>query len=107
MYWLQGYKLERNAQLIKVRFDDVGTLAAGDKVNVSGVHRGKVNRLTLGEYGVEVELLIYRDLFRFLRLATPDASYWACTSSSCAPGPSCVSIQPSCLLVVVEIAPEQ
>lgn len=62
LYWLQGYKLERNSQLIRVRFDDVGTLAVGDKVTISGVHRGKVNRLTLREGGVEVELLIYRDV---------------------------------------------
>jgi len=62
LYWLQGYKLERNSQLLRVRFDDVGTLAVGDKVTVSGVHKGKVNRLTLTEGGVEVELLIYRDV---------------------------------------------
>lgn len=62
LYWLQGYKLERNSQLIRVRFDDVGTLAVGDKVTVSGVHKGKVNQLTLTEDGVEVELLIYRDV---------------------------------------------
>ncbi len=62
LYWLQGYKLERNSQLIRVRFDDVGTLAVGDKVTVSGVHKGKVNHLRLTEDGVEVELLIYRDV---------------------------------------------
>lgn len=62
LYWLQGYKLERNSQLIRICFGDVGTLAVGDKVTVSGVHRGKVNRLTLTEDGVEVELLIYRDV---------------------------------------------
>ncbi len=62
LYWLQGYKLERNSQLVRVRFDDVGTLAVGDMVTVSGVHRGKVNRLTLTEGGVNVELLIYRDV---------------------------------------------
>ncbi len=62
LYWLQGYKLERNSQLIRVRFDDVGTLSVGDRVTVSGVHKGKVNRLRLTEDGVEVELLIYRDV---------------------------------------------
>jgi len=62
LYWLQGYKLERNSQLIRVRFEDVGTLAIGDKVTVSGVHKGKVNRLTLTEGGVDVELLVYRDV---------------------------------------------
>jgi phospholipid/cholesterol/gamma-HCH transport system substrate-binding protein len=62
LYWLQGYKLERNSQLIRVCFGDVGTLAVGDKVTVSGVHRGKVNGLTLTAKGVEVELLVYRDV---------------------------------------------
>ncbi|MFQ6008746.1 MAG: MlaD family protein [Candidatus Zixiibacteriota bacterium] len=62
LYWLQGYKLERNSQAIRVRFDDVGTLAVGDRVTVSGVHKGKVNGLRLTEGGVEVELLIYRDV---------------------------------------------
>ena len=62
LYWLQGYKLERNAQLIRVRFRDVGTLAAGDRVTVSGVHRGKVKDLKLTPEGVLVDLLLYRDV---------------------------------------------
>ncbi len=62
LYWLQGYKLERNATRIKVRFTDVGSLAVGDNVTVSGVHKGKVNRLTLTPDGVQVELLVYRDV---------------------------------------------
>lgn len=62
LYWLQGYKLERNAQKITVRFSDVGTLAVGDKVTVSGVHRGKVNRLELTDNGVLVDILLYKDV---------------------------------------------
>ena len=62
LYWLQGYKLERNAQQIMVLYDDVGTLSVGDKVTVSGVHKGKVNRLELTGKGVLVELLIYQDV---------------------------------------------
>jgi phospholipid/cholesterol/gamma-HCH transport system substrate-binding protein len=62
LYWLQGYKLERNAQKVNVLFKDVGTLSVGDRVTVSGVHRGKVNRLSLTERGVQVELLLYRDV---------------------------------------------
>jgi len=62
LYWLQGYKLERNAQKITVRFSDVGTLAVGDKVTVSGVHRGRVNRLELTESGVLVDILLYKDV---------------------------------------------
>jgi len=62
LYWLQGYKLERNAQKVNVLFKDVGTLSVGDRVTVSGVHRGKVNRLSLTDRGVQVELLLYRDV---------------------------------------------
>ena len=62
LYWLQGYKLERNARLVRVKFIDVGSLSEGDRVTVSGVLKGKVNRLTLTEGGVLVELLIYQDV---------------------------------------------
>ncbi len=62
LYWLQGYKLERNAQKIRVMFADVGTLAVGDRATVSGVHKGKVNNLELTSNGVQVELLLYRDV---------------------------------------------
>jgi phospholipid/cholesterol/gamma-HCH transport system substrate-binding protein len=62
LYWLQGYKMERNAQRVRVVFDDVGTLSAGDRVTVSGVHKGKVDNLRLTDEGVLVELLIYQDV---------------------------------------------
>lgn len=62
LYWLQGYKLERNAQIINVRFNDVGTLAPGDKVTVSGVRRGRVSELFLTDRGVLVKLLLYKDV---------------------------------------------
>lgn len=62
LYWLQGYKLEQNAQTIWVMFDDVGTLSIGDRVTVSGVHRGKVDNLELVDGGVLVKILLYRDV---------------------------------------------
>jgi len=62
LYWLQGYKLERNAQRVVVLFDDVGTLSVGDRVTVSGVRKGKVNALHLTDHGVEVDLLLFRDV---------------------------------------------
>ncbi|RME24251.1 MAG: MCE family protein [Candidatus Zixiibacteriota bacterium] len=62
LYWLQGYKLEVNAQKVYVRFNDVGALAVGDPVMVLGVHKGKVNHLSLVEDGVKVELLMYKDV---------------------------------------------
>ncbi len=62
MYWLQGYRLERNSQLIRVQFADVGSLAVGDKVTVSGVSRGKVKAFDLTDNGVLVEILLSRDV---------------------------------------------
>jgi phospholipid/cholesterol/gamma-HCH transport system substrate-binding protein len=62
LYWLEGYKLARNSQLIRVKFDDVGTLAIGDKVTVSGVHKGKVEDFDLMDDAVVVQLLISRDV---------------------------------------------
>ncbi|MDH3890598.1 MAG: MlaD family protein [candidate division Zixibacteria bacterium] len=62
LYWLQGYKLKANSQRVLVLFDDVGTLAAGDGVTVSGVRKGKVNDLRLTPQGVEVELWLSQDV---------------------------------------------
>lgn len=62
LYWLRDYQLERNAQVVTVRFADVGTLEVGDKVTVSGVRAGKVNGLKLTENGVLVELLLSQDV---------------------------------------------
>jgi len=62
LYWLQGYKLKMNSRLVQVVFDDVGTLAIGDKVTVSGVRKGKVNALELMPDGVRVELQLNRDV---------------------------------------------
>lgn len=62
LYWLQGYRLERNSQLVKVMFDDVGALSIGDRVTVSGVRKGKVKDMVLHDRGVEVELQLYQDV---------------------------------------------
>lgn len=62
LYWLQDYRMEQNAVRVKVRFDDVGTLAVGDRATVSGVRKGKVNKLQLTDNGVVVELMLARDV---------------------------------------------
>lgn len=62
LFWLQQYHLTNNAKVLKVHFDDVGTLAVGDKVTVSGVHKGKVNKMKLVPGGVEVELIVSADV---------------------------------------------
>lgn len=62
VYWLQGYKLERNSQIIRVRFNDAGALAVGDQVTVSGILNGKVQNLRLSDDGVVVELRVWKDV---------------------------------------------
>ena len=62
LYWLQSYKLRSDTQKIKVRFQDVGTLSVGDRVTVSGVRKGKVDRLQLTDKGVLVTLLVGGDV---------------------------------------------
>lgn len=62
VYWLQGYKLERNSQIIRVRFDDAGALSVGDQVTVSGILKGKVQKLELSGEGVVVELRVWKDV---------------------------------------------
>ena len=54
--------MTNNANVLKVHFDDVGTLAVGDKVTVSGVHKGKVNKMRLEQGGVEVDLVLSSDV---------------------------------------------
>jgi len=62
LYWLEGMRLEQNTRTLQVRFNDVGTLAVGDKVTVSGVHKGKVDGLELTADGVMVSLRIERGI---------------------------------------------
>jgi phospholipid/cholesterol/gamma-HCH transport system substrate-binding protein len=62
IYWLRDYQLERNSRVVDVFFENVGTLAVGDRVHVSGVRRGKVDDLHLVPGGVEVKLLLSMDV---------------------------------------------
>lgn len=62
LYWLEGMRLSQNIRSLQVKFNDVGTLAIGDRVTVSGVHKGKVDDLQLTPYGVRVELHLERDV---------------------------------------------
>jgi phospholipid/cholesterol/gamma-HCH transport system substrate-binding protein len=62
LYWLEGYRLDSDTQRFKVRFDDVGTLSVGDRVTVSGVRKGKVDKLSLTDSGVVVELVLDEDV---------------------------------------------
>ncbi len=62
LYWLQGVQLTSNSRVVRVLFDDVGTLSIGDKVTVSGVYKGKVDGMDLTDKGVVVTLFIARDV---------------------------------------------
>ncbi len=62
LYWLEGHRLRMNARMIDLSFRDVGALAIGDRVTVSGVQKGKVNDLTLTRRGVLVQLQLQRDV---------------------------------------------
>jgi len=62
IYWLRDYQLERNSRTVNVFFENVGTLAVGDRVHISGVRRGKVDNIRLVEGGVEVTLLLALDV---------------------------------------------
>ena len=62
IFWLRDYQLEKNSKIVQVRFDDVGTLAEGDKITVYGVRMGKVKKLELDGSGVVVDLLIDQEV---------------------------------------------
>ena len=62
LYWLRDYQLEKNSRIVTVLFNDVGTLEIGDKVNVSGVRKGKVSDVRLTDDGVEVDLFLSTDV---------------------------------------------
>lgn len=62
IFWLRDYQLEHNATKVTVIFDDIGTLSVGDRVNVSGMRMGKVNDLKLTNQGVEVHLLLSKEV---------------------------------------------
>lgn len=62
LFWLMQYEFTGDANVVRVYFDDVGMLAVGDKVTVSGVHKGKVSKMLLEPGGVEVELVLQSDV---------------------------------------------
>jgi phospholipid/cholesterol/gamma-HCH transport system substrate-binding protein len=60
--WIQGYRFGKNNYRIEVLFDEVGSLAKGDPVMVSGIKKGKVRDLSLTEDGVRVEIVLSNDV---------------------------------------------
>jgi phospholipid/cholesterol/gamma-HCH transport system substrate-binding protein len=60
--WVQGYRFSKDNFEVRVVFDEVGSLANGDPVMVSGIRKGKVRDLKLVEEGVEVLLVLSNDV---------------------------------------------
>jgi len=60
--WIQGYRFGKNNYKVSVLFDEVGSLAKGDPVMVSGIRKGKVYDLALTESGVKVILILSNDV---------------------------------------------
>ncbi|MFH2036324.1 MAG: MlaD family protein [Candidatus Zixiibacteriota bacterium] len=56
--WIQGYRFNKDNYRFNVIFDEVGSLAKGDPVMVSGIRMGRVLDLGLIDEGVEVELVV-------------------------------------------------
>ncbi|MCX6825969.1 MAG: MlaD family protein [candidate division Zixibacteria bacterium] len=60
--WIQGYRFGKNNYRVSVLFDEVGSLAKGDPVMVSGIKKGKVKDLFLIEDGVKVDIILSKDV---------------------------------------------
>jgi len=60
--WIQGYRFGKENYRLSVRFDEVGSLAKGDPVMVSGIRMGKVVDLKLSEGKVKVFLTLSNEV---------------------------------------------
>jgi phospholipid/cholesterol/gamma-HCH transport system substrate-binding protein len=61
--WLaKGFRYQQDVYEFSVLFSEVGALASGDPVSVSGVNKGKVVSTELGMGGVIVTLALQRDV---------------------------------------------
>lgn len=62
LLWLKGFRLERSRYVQNVWFPNIGTLAVGDPVSISGVNKGKVASIDLYEGGVKVGMYFSNDV---------------------------------------------
>jgi len=62
LFWLKGFRLEKSRYLQNVWFPNIGTLAVGDPVSISGVTKGKVGAIELDQGGVRVGLYFSNDV---------------------------------------------
>jgi len=62
LLWIKGIQFGRDYREFAVWFPNVGSLEVGDPVSVSGVRRGKVEKIALSQGGVEVGLQLATDV---------------------------------------------
>lgn len=62
IFWIQGYRFGQEYQPVPVVFEEVGSLAKGDPVMVSGIRMGKVKNMALHEEGVLITLTISKEV---------------------------------------------
>jgi phospholipid/cholesterol/gamma-HCH transport system substrate-binding protein len=62
LIWLKGFRIERSRYRQDVWFPNIGTLASGDPVSISGVTKGKVAAVTLDSGGVRVTLWLANEV---------------------------------------------
>jgi len=67
--WVKEYRLGERKTTYTARFQEVGSLAEGDPVNVRGVRKGAVTDVKLEDQGVRVEFELDRDV-----ILHPDAT---------------------------------
>jgi phospholipid/cholesterol/gamma-HCH transport system substrate-binding protein len=60
--WIQGYRFGRENYPLSILFTEVGSLAKGDPVMVSGIKKGKVQELSLTDEGVKAEITLANDV---------------------------------------------
>ncbi|UCD95066.1 MAG: MCE family protein [Candidatus Zixiibacteriota bacterium] len=60
--WVQGYRFGQKNYTFSVMFEEVGSLAKGDPVMVSGIRMGKVIALGLTEEGVEAIITLSNEV---------------------------------------------
>lgn len=60
--WFESYQLGASYQQVRVTFESVGGLGAGDPVEVRGISMGKVTKVALDPIGVSVELRLHGDV---------------------------------------------
>ena len=62
LLWFQGFEVGKRSYELNAVFPMVGGIDPGDEVNVNGVEKGEVKRVTLSGSEVRIRMAIYRDV---------------------------------------------